>query len=73
MSPADVYIDFFERVLENGVAVVGGLDEDELASSMSSSSPAISMRMRARRTMPRTEAAVGEVGLPRRANSPNSA
>ncbi|WP_395658570.1 mycothiol transferase [Nocardioides sp.] len=31
MTPADVYIDFFERVLENGVAVVGGLDEDELA------------------------------------------
>jgi len=31
MTPADVFIDFFERVLENGVAVVGGLDEDELA------------------------------------------
>jgi hypothetical protein len=31
MSPADVYIDFFERVLENGVAVVGGLDDDTLA------------------------------------------
>jgi hypothetical protein len=31
MTPADVYIDFFERVLENGVAVVGGLDDDELA------------------------------------------
>lgn len=31
MTPADVYLDFFERVLENGVAVVGGLDEDELA------------------------------------------
>ena len=31
MTPADVFIDFFERVLENGVAVVGGLDDDELA------------------------------------------
>ena len=31
MTPADVYIDFFERVLENGVAVVGGLDDDQLA------------------------------------------
>jgi hypothetical protein len=31
MTPADVYIDFFERVLENGVAVVGGLDADQLA------------------------------------------
>ena len=31
MTPADVYIDFFERVLENGVAVVGGLDRDQLA------------------------------------------
>lgn len=31
MTPADVYIDFFERVLENGVAVVGGLDDDTLA------------------------------------------
>jgi hypothetical protein len=31
MTPADVYIDFFERVLENGTAVVGGLDDDQLA------------------------------------------
>ena len=31
MTPADVYIDFFERVLENGAAVVGGLDDDQLA------------------------------------------
>lgn len=31
MTPADVYVDFFERVLENGVAVVGGLDDDQLA------------------------------------------
>lgn len=31
MTPAAVYVDFFERVLENGVAVVGGLDDDQLA------------------------------------------
>ena len=31
MTPADVYLDFFERILENGTAVVGGLDEDQLA------------------------------------------
>jgi hypothetical protein len=31
MTPVDVYIDFFERVLENGAAVVGGLDDDQLA------------------------------------------
>lgn len=31
MTPADVYLDFFERILENGTAVVGGLDDDQLA------------------------------------------
>jgi uncharacterized damage-inducible protein DinB len=31
MTPADVYLDFFERVLENGLAVVDGLTEDQLA------------------------------------------
>jgi len=31
MTPADVYLDFFERILENGAAVVGGLDDDQLA------------------------------------------
>lgn len=31
MTPADVYLDLFERVLENGVAAVDGLDEDQLA------------------------------------------
>jgi uncharacterized protein DUF664 len=31
MTPADVYLDFFERILENGTAVVGGLDEEQLA------------------------------------------
>ncbi len=31
MTPADVYLDFFERSLENGTAVVGGLDDDVLA------------------------------------------
>ncbi len=31
MTPTDVYVDFFERVLENGTAVVGGLDDDQLA------------------------------------------
>ncbi len=31
MTPADILIDFFERVLENGVAAVEGLDKDQLA------------------------------------------
>ena len=31
MTPADVYIDFFERILENGVAVVDGLTDEQLA------------------------------------------
>jgi hypothetical protein len=31
MNPADVLIDLFERVLENGVAAVDGLDEEQLA------------------------------------------
>lgn len=31
MTPADVYIDLFERVLENGLAVVDGLTEEQLA------------------------------------------
>lgn len=31
MTPADVFIDFFERVLENGLAAVEGLDEGRLA------------------------------------------
>lgn len=31
MTPADVYIDFLERILENGVAVVDGLTDEELA------------------------------------------
>ena len=31
MRAADVYLDLFERILENGAAVVGGLDEDQLA------------------------------------------
>ena len=31
MTPADVYIDFFERVRDNGVRVVDGLTDDQLA------------------------------------------
>lgn len=31
MTPADVYVDFFERVLESGLAVVDGLTEEQLA------------------------------------------
>ena len=31
MTPADVYIDFFERILENGVAAVDGLTDEQLA------------------------------------------
>jgi uncharacterized damage-inducible protein DinB len=31
MTPAEVYLDFFERILENGVAVVDGLTEEQLA------------------------------------------
>src|SRR4051794_23832078 len=31
MTPADIYTDLLERVLENGLAVVDGLDEDSLA------------------------------------------
>ncbi len=31
MNPADVLIDLFERVLENGLAAVDGLDEEQLA------------------------------------------
>ncbi len=31
MKPADVFIDLFERVLENGLAAVAGLDLDQLA------------------------------------------
>jgi hypothetical protein len=31
MNTADVFIDFFERILENGVAAVEGLDKDQLA------------------------------------------
>jgi uncharacterized damage-inducible protein DinB len=31
MTPADVYIDLFERILENGVAVVDGLTDEQLA------------------------------------------
>ena len=31
MTPADVFLDFFERILENGTAVVGGLDKEQLA------------------------------------------
>jgi uncharacterized damage-inducible protein DinB len=30
MTPADVFIDFFERVLESGVSVVAGLSDDDL-------------------------------------------
>lgn len=31
MTPADIYTDLLERVLENGLAAVDGLDEDRLA------------------------------------------
>ena len=31
MTPADVFIDFFERILENGTAVVEGLSDEQLA------------------------------------------
>lgn len=31
MTPAEIFIDFLERVLENGVAVVDGLTDDQLA------------------------------------------
>ena len=31
MTPADVFIDFFERILENGVAAVEGLTDEQLA------------------------------------------
>ena len=31
MNPTDVLIDLFERVLENGLAAVDGLDEEQLA------------------------------------------
>jgi uncharacterized damage-inducible protein DinB len=31
MTPADVYIEFFERILENGVAAVDGLTDEQLA------------------------------------------
>jgi Protein of unknown function (DUF664) len=31
MTPADVYIDFFERILDNGVAAVDGLTDEQLA------------------------------------------
>ena len=31
MTPADVLIDFFDRILENGVAAVDGLTDDQLA------------------------------------------
>ncbi|MFC7495455.1 MULTISPECIES: mycothiol transferase [unclassified Nocardioides] len=31
MTPTDVFIDFFERALENGLAAVDGLTEDQLA------------------------------------------
>jgi uncharacterized damage-inducible protein DinB len=31
MTPADVFIDFFERIRDNGVAVVDGLTDEELA------------------------------------------
>ena len=31
MTPADVYIDFFERILENGLAAVDGLTDEHLA------------------------------------------
>ena len=31
MTPADVFIDFFERILENGVAAVDGLTDEQLA------------------------------------------
>ncbi|MBZ5738115.1 mycothiol transferase [Nocardioides mangrovi] len=31
MTPADVFIDFFERILENGEAAVDGLTDDQLA------------------------------------------
>ena len=31
MTPADVLIDFFERILENGVAAVDGLTDEQLA------------------------------------------
>ena len=31
MTPVDVFIDFFERILENGVAVVDGLTDEQLA------------------------------------------
>lgn len=30
MTPADVYVDFFERVVENGVAAVDGLGDEQL-------------------------------------------
>lgn len=31
MTPAEVFTDFFDRILENGLAVVDGLDEEQLA------------------------------------------
>lgn len=31
MTPAEIFIDFFERILENGVAVVDGLTDEQLA------------------------------------------
>jgi uncharacterized damage-inducible protein DinB len=31
MTPAEIYLDFFERVLENGLAVVDGLTDEQLA------------------------------------------
>jgi uncharacterized damage-inducible protein DinB len=31
MTPADVYIEFFERVLDNGLAAVDGLTDEQLA------------------------------------------
>ncbi|GAA1777985.1 mycothiol transferase [Nocardioides hankookensis] len=35
MTPADVFIDFFERILENGVAAVDGLTDEQLAHRVS--------------------------------------
>src|SRR5690349_6328881 len=41
MTPADVYIDFFERILENGVAAVEGLTDEQLAHRITSDANSI--------------------------------
>lgn len=35
MTPADIFIDFFERILDNGVAAVDGLTDEQLAHRIS--------------------------------------